>query len=218
MAETRRQREHEAVVGTVVFDYGGVLTTPVADSVAAWLERDGIRAESYKQAMRAWMGRSAPEGTPVHRLETGELDAEAFGALLAAELLTLDGTPVVGEGLLERLFAGMAPEPRMLDLVRELRSRGVRTVLLSNSWGNDYPADLDDLFDVTVISAQVGLRKPDPRVYRLTLERAGVSDPGTAAFVDDNAANVAAAESLGIHAIRHEDPALTRQALLGLLA
>ena len=62
-------------VAAVVFDYGGVLTSPVRDSIAAWLERDRIDPKSFSRALKAWLSRSAPEGTPIHRLETGELSS-----------------------------------------------------------------------------------------------------------------------------------------------
>jgi putative hydrolase of the HAD superfamily len=206
-----------ATVRAAVFDYGGVLTTPVRDSIAAWLAADGIRPETFSAALKAWMSRSAPTGTPVHRLETGELPPGEFERLLAAELDTHDGSPVLAEGLLTRLFGGTRIDEAMVELVRELRDRGVRTVLLSNSWGNAYPRELiAELFDGVVISAEVGLRKPDPRIYRLALDHADVP-PEQAVFVDDATPNTEAAEALGMHAVRHQDPAATRRRLAELV-
>lgn len=191
-------------VAAVVFDYGGVLTTPVRESIASWLASDGIEPAGFSAALKEWLSRDAPQGTPVHRLETGELPLPEFERLLAARLTGLDGAPVRSDGLMKRLFAGMRPDPAMIDLVRGLRAAGVPTALLSNSWGNTYPRPLiEELFDAVVISGEVGLRKPDPRIYRLALERVGVADPERAVFVDDAAPNVEAASALGIQAVLH---------------
>lgn len=204
-------------VRAVVFDYGGVLTTPVRDSIAAWLAADGIRPESFSRVLKAWLSRSAPEGTPIHRLETGTLPPEEFERLVAAELETHDGSPVVAEGLLTRLFAGMRPDPAMTALVREVRALGLRTVLLSNSWGNIYPrALLAELFDGTIISGEVGLRKPDPQIYRLALDLAGVP-AAQAVFVDDAVPNTDGALAVGMRAVHHVDAATTRGRLAELI-
>jgi putative hydrolase of the HAD superfamily len=206
-----------AAVRAAVFDYGGVLTTPVRESIAAWLSADGIRPETFSTALKAWMSRSAPIGTPIHRLETGELAIAEFERLLAAELSTHDGSPVIAEGLLARLFRAMRMDEAMVDLVRELRELGLRTVLLSNSWGNTYPRELIvDIFDGVVISGEVGLRKPDPRIYRLALDQAGVR-PDEAVFVDDATPNTEAAEAVGMHAVHHTDPVATRARLAELV-
>ncbi|MGH3439884.1 MAG: HAD family hydrolase [Sciscionella sp.] len=200
--------ERESVLAAV-FDYGGVITTQGRRTIDAWLAADGIRPESFSRVIKAWLSRKAPEGTPIHRLETGELPASAFEKLFAAELRTLDGSPVPSEGLLERFFAAGGISQPMVDLVRGLRASGIITALLSNSWGNRYPAELlTELFDTVVISGQVGLRKPDPRIYRLTLERIGVP-AGRAVFVDDGEPNIEAAVQLGMHAVLHDDPATT---------
>lgn len=200
-----------------VFDYGGVLTTPIGDSVRAWLEAEGIDPVSFIRALKAWLSRDAPHGTPIHRLETGELEPEEVGAHLAAELVRHDGRPVVTEGILGRLFAGMRVEPRMLDLVAELRGLGLRTALLSNSWGNAYPRErLTGLFDEVVISAEVGLRKPQPEIYRLLLAGLGV-EPERAVFVDDAEPNLEGARALGLHTVLHEDPDDTRARLAALV-
>lgn len=98
----------------------------------------------------------------------------------------------------------------MIDAVRELRRAGVRTALVSNSWGAaSYPAGLlNDLFDAVVISGQVGLRKPDPEIYRLAVQKVGL-DPAECVFVDDLPSNIGPAAQLGMGTIRHTDPAAT---------
>ncbi|MGZ6733772.1 MAG: HAD family hydrolase [Nocardioides sp.] len=208
----------DPVIDAVVFDYGGVLTTPVADSITAWLEADGIRPDSLSAALKEWLGRNAEDGTPIHRLETGELSAQEFGALLAARLTTFDGTPVEPTGVLRRLFAAMGADERMYELVADLRAAGVRTALLSNSWGNTYPRErLTALMDVVVISGEVGLRKPGPEIYRMTLERLGITDPATAVFIDDAGPNIEGAEAIGMRGLLHTDAATTRTALAALI-
>ncbi|RKT82115.1 putative hydrolase of the HAD superfamily [Saccharopolyspora antimicrobica] len=194
----------------VIFDYGGVLTTSGRAALHGWIEQEGIRPETFSAAIKEWLSRDAPHGTPIHRLETGELGAEDFNRTLAQRLRSVDGSPVAPEGLLQRMFARMRSEPAMLDLVRDLRAGGVRTALLSNSWGNDYPWDLlDGLFDVAVISAEVRLRKPDPRIYRMALDQLELSAEQVV-FVDDGAPNVDAARRLGMRTVLHTDPAETR--------
>lgn len=204
------------VVDAVVFDFGGVLTVPVRASTEQWLTAEGIVEDSYRAVMREWLVGDTAAGSPVHRLETGELSGPEFERALAARLLTAHGAAVVAEGLLARMFAGMVVDPVMLELIAELRATGVRVGLLSNSWANDYPADVLELFDPVLISGEVGLRKPDPRIFRLLLDRLGLPAERVV-FVDDVAPNVAAAAELGIHAIAHVDAVTTRDALRALV-
>lgn len=207
----------ERSVDAVVFDYGGVLTTPVSTSTRRWLAAERIDVDGFYRVMREWMAADVPEGSPVHRLETGELPGPEFERALAERLTTADGSPVAAEGLLRRMLGGLAPDPVMFDLVREVRGAGVRVGLLSNSWGNHtYPDEIVGHFDPVVISGSVGLRKPDPRIYRLTLEQLDI-EPGRVAFVDDLPMNVSAAATLGMHGFRHTDAAATRAALAGLV-
>lgn len=203
-------------IRAVVFDYGGVLTTPVAASIAEWLATDGIRPESLTAVLREWSGRDALPGTPVHRLELGDLAEEEFGTLLAARLETYDGTPVSPEGVLSRLFAGMRPDAAMFALAGELRAAGVRTALLSNSWGGSYPRELIADFAPVVISGEVRLRKPDPAIYQLVLDGLGVP-AGSCLFVDDNEPNVRGAEAVGMRGLLHADAGATQAALAELV-
>lgn len=204
-------------MAAVVLDYGGVMTTPTADSITAWLTADGIDPRSFSRTLRAWLSRDAPAGTPVHRLETGELTVDRFEELLAAELVTRDGSPVVAEGVLGRLFAGMRVEEAMFELVADLRALGVRVGLLSNSWGSTYPRErIAAAFDHVVISGEVGLRKPQAEIYRLSLDGLGVA-PDQAVFVDDAEPNLVGALAVGLRTILHSDPATTRAELAALV-
>lgn len=95
----------------------------------------------------------------------------------------------------------------MIDAVRHARDRGVRTALLSNSWGVDYyPHDLlAELFDEVVISGQVGLRKPDEEIYHLAADGLGIPAPELV-FVDDVEVNVGTAERVGMRGLLHTSP------------
>lgn len=207
----------EPAIETVIFDYGGVLTVSGRTAIKSWTHAERIRPETFSAALKDWLGRDAEPGTPIHRLETGNLDIDGFNVLLAARLRTVDDEPVEPAGLLNRFFRFMAADDRMHDLVRGLRARGLRTALLSNSWGNTYPWDtIERLFDRTVISGDVGLRKPDERIYRLMLRRLGLTAPRTL-FIDDATPNIETADRLGMHTILHRDADRTSRAISELL-
>jgi epoxide hydrolase-like predicted phosphatase len=204
-------------VAAVVFDYGGVLTNPVGESIAAWLERDAIERQSFSRTLKAWLSRTAAQGTPIHRLETGELSVEEFDELFAAQLTHLDGSPVDPVGVLAAMFAQMRPDPQMFSLVAELKATGVRAALLSNSWGNSYPHDqIDGLLDPVVISDRVGMRKPNRDIFMHTLELINIA-PGEAVFVDDAEPNIEGAAQVGLRTIHHTGANATRAALAQLI-
>lgn len=200
----------------MVFDFGGVLTVPVRGSTMEWLSSDDIVMDSYAAVMREWLVGDGADGSPVHQLETGQIDGPSFERALAERLRTNTGLPVPAEGLLSRMFAGMLVDPVMMELVAQLNGLGLRTGLLSNSWANHYPPDVLAHFDPILISGEVGLRKPDPEIFRLLLRRLELP-AGRVAFVDDVPPNVRAAAELGIQAVRHVDAATTRAALAGLV-
>ncbi|WP_461118136.1 HAD family hydrolase [Saccharothrix stipae] len=206
----------ERRIDAVVLDWGGVLTVSVPTFIEDWLTAENIDPDRYRRAIRNWMARDAAPDNPVARLETGELTVAEFEALLAAELLTLDGREVATEGLLRRMFGGAVTDPKMVELVRELRADGLRTVLLSNSWGEGYPEELLlELFDTIVISGRVGLRKPDPRIFHHALDLIGLP-AHRCVFFDDAPVNVEAAQAVGLHAHRHTDADTTRAVIARL--
>jgi putative hydrolase of the HAD superfamily len=207
-----------ALLGLIT-DWGGVLTIPVGAAVTAWLEADGIDRPAYASLMTGWV-REAYGGdgvvNPIHALERGETTPEQFEELLAGRLLRADGAAVAAGGLLRRMFAAMAPVEAMYALLRSLRQAGVRTGMLSNSWGNDYPRELfTDLFDAVVISSEVGMRKPEERIFRHALAQLGLT-PRQCVFIDDIEANVAAAQALGMVGLHHRDPDTTAAAVRDL--
>jgi putative hydrolase of the HAD superfamily len=206
----------------VITDWGGVLTNPIVESVNAWLAADGIDPASYRAIMRQWVSAAydaAQAENPVHALERGESSHAEFEQALASQLVLLDGGAVAGDGLLSRMFAATVLDDAMLDLFRGLHRRGVPTALLSNSWGSgDYRRDLfPDMFDAVVISAEVGMRKPEPRIF---LHAAGLLglDPRECIFIDDIQANVTAAEEAGYTGILHVDGPSTVRRVTDLLA
>jgi len=179
----------------LLVDFGGVLTTNVFDSFKAFCRSEGLPEDSVKN-----MFRERGEGLALlRRLETGELTADEFSAQFAPLL------GVSAENLVERLFGGIGPDEPMLEAVRRSRKAGIRTGLISNSWGNGLayePALLEELFDAVVISGEVGLHKPQPEIFRLGAERIGVA-PEDCVFVDDLRENCAGAEAVGMKAILH---------------
>ncbi|QXJ21981.1 HAD family phosphatase [Actinomadura graeca] len=202
----------------VITDWGGVLTSPLEETVAAWLAADRVDAVRYRAVMRGWV-RQAYDGAgtnPVHGLEDGTLPVAEFERLLAAELLTEDGGPVAADGLLTRMFGAFVPVEPMYAALRAVRAGGARTALLSNSWGNDYPRELfAGVFDEVVISCEVGLRKPGEAIFRYTLDLLGL-DAADCVFIDDIDHNVRAAEALGLRGLHHTSAEATIAELRGL--
>ena len=196
----------------LIVDWGGVLTSGLDDSMRSWCESDGIDYRAFRQVMRTWLGDEAIEN-PIHALERGEVEVPHFEEQLASHLVTVDGRPVEAAGLLERMFAGFAHAPDMHDVVRAARSSGLKTGLLSNSWGNDYPRDeWDVLFDDVVISGEVGLRKPEPEIFELAASRLGLP-PSACVFVDDLSPNVRGAAAVGMVGVLHVSVEHTRDEL-----
>ncbi len=186
----------------LLLDYGGVLTAPIAGSFARFEEELGM---PHGRSFMLLLGASQTSGGgPIGALERGELSVEGFDAELR-HLLAEDGYEVPGDrSLLEGLLAAMEPFGRLWELPEAARRAGLRTGLLSNSWGmSAYPFDLlRASFDDLVISGEVGLRKPDPAIYRLAAERLAVA-PEDCVFVDDLERNVEVARELGMIGIVH---------------
>jgi len=204
----------------VITDWGGVFTRPISELVRVWADADQVDWDTYVSVVRPWLTAAyAPDGAanPVHALERGECTIAEFEQLLAHRLVRTDGGSVRAEGLLTRMMSAGDPIAAMYDLIRDLRGRGLRTALLSNSWGNaGYPrADFPALFDEVVISHEVGMRKPEPRIFRYAAQLVHM-EPEQCVFIDDIAANVAAAEAIGMTGILHIDPVTTAARLAEL--
>jgi epoxide hydrolase-like predicted phosphatase len=192
----------------LLVDWGGVLTSDVFVSFRAFCELEGLEPDA--------VGRIFREDAACRELlivfETGMLPEEDFELRFAPYL------GVEAPGLIDRLFAGSRPDERMLDVVRRARAAGIRTGLVSNSWGTRrYPRDiLGELFDGVVISGEVGMRKPAPAMYRLGAERIGL-EPEACVFVDDLPFNLTPAAELGMATVHHRAAADTLAALEDLL-
>jgi putative hydrolase of the HAD superfamily len=211
-------RETTGLRGLVV-DWGGVLTTDVRVAVGAWAQAEGVAVSDVRSAFQRWLGPAEAEreiANPVHLLERGELESAAFERYLAEQLATTDGHAVEPAGLLRRMFAHFTRSPAMSALVWRARDAGIATALLSNSWGNSYPDDVfDGMFDTVVISGEVGMRKPEQRIYLHTCERLGLR-PDECVFVDDLPHNVTAAVTAGMVGVHHTSYATTESELSAL--
>jgi putative hydrolase of the HAD superfamily len=196
----------------LIVDYGGVLTSPLQDTMQSWCEDDEIDLAAFRQVIGEWLGPSygAEAGSnPMHALERGEIAIPDFERELARRLHTHDGRTVEAEGLLSRMFAGFRREQPMFDAVRRARGQGLRTALLSNSWGMDYPREeWDEVFDAVVISGEVGMRKPEPGIYRHAAGLLGV-ETEQCVFVDDLGPNVKGAVGVGMVGVKYVSPAQT---------
>jgi epoxide hydrolase-like predicted phosphatase len=178
----------------LLIDWGGVLTTNLFTSFRAYC----VKAEIDPQALRGRFSSDPAFRELLIALEKGELEEAAFEQQLA---------PLLGvepEGLIDGLFAGVQADTAMVEAVRRARAAGVRTALVSNSWGvHRYPHDLfDELFDGVVISGEERIRKPSRRMYELGAERAGVTAE-QCVYVDDLPFNLTPAEELGMATVHH---------------
>ena len=185
----------------LLIDFGGVLTTSVWDSFADFCREKGLEEDTVKGLFREDPGALAD----LRGLETGAIEEPEFERRFADRLGLDDATD-----LIDSMFRGMLPEESMVAAVRAVRGAGFKTGLISNSWSTShYDRELlADLFDDVVISAEVGLHKPQPEIYRLATERLGVP-PSSCVFVDDLRENCEGAEAVGMTAILHRGPPAT---------
>jgi epoxide hydrolase-like predicted phosphatase len=188
---------YESRFRAVFFDFGGVLTTSVWDSFADFCRTEGLDPDAIKNLFR-----TDPEALrELRELETGAVTEEEFERSFGRRLGLQDP-----DHLIDSMFAGMTPDEKMVTAVKEIRGAGLQTGLITNSWStNHYDRKmLAELFDTVVISAEVHLHKPQPEIYRLAADRAGV-DPTECIFVDDLRENCEGAEAVGMTAVRHRN-------------
>ena len=187
----------------LIVDWGGVLTMPIHAAIGSWLKATGVDREHYGAVLGRWVQPSPDVISPVHRLERGEIAVEDFEHLLSAALAQ-EGSTVAARGLVSKMFADLAIyEDSMTSLVTRAHAAGIRTALLSNSWGNEYDrSDWHEMFDAVVISGEVGMRKPERKIFELVLDRIGLP-AGECVFIDDVPHNIAAAAEAGLVGIVH---------------
>jgi epoxide hydrolase-like predicted phosphatase len=193
------------VITALISDFGGVLTTPLIRGFLAYQDQAGVTV----QELGATMARSAEEDGvhPLYALERGEISEAEFQRRLESRL---DGR-FDFEHLRRLYFERLEPNREMIDFVRDLRGRGLRTALCTNNvreweplWRSKLP-ELDEVFEVVVDSAFVGSRKPEREIYDITLERLGGVKPQECVFVDDIDVNCEGARDLGMHPVRFEE-------------
>jgi putative hydrolase of the HAD superfamily len=188
-------------VKAVLFDFGGVLTEPMGPMFAAVAAAAGAEPAEVASLL---VGTYDDGDHPLHRLERGE------GTF--AELCRWAGDEGARRGwrldlrpMIDHLEVIGLRQP-VLDRVADLRRRGYRTAVVTNNFKEITAlwrarVDIDGLFDTVVDSCEVGLRKPDARIYRLTLERLGGPAPEEAVLLDDFDANLAGARAIGMHGV-----------------
>jgi putative hydrolase of the HAD superfamily len=196
-----------AEIEAIVSDFGGVLTTPLLSSFLAVQDEIGISTENLGKAMRA---ATEDRGeNPLFEMERGEIPETAFLDLLAHSLEPLVGHRPHLHRFREIYFEALRPNEEMIALMRELKASGLKMAMLTNNvreweplWRSMLP--VDEIFEEIVDSAFVGCRKPEARIYELTLERIGMP-AGACLFIDDLQPNIEGAEATGMSAVHFRD-------------
>jgi putative hydrolase of the HAD superfamily len=194
------------VIRAVISDFGGVLTTPLSGSFQAFADRSGITLAAIGEAFASLAARDGAH--PLHELECGRMTEEAFVGGLARALSESVGHEIELLGFAD-LLGSLEPNEPMIALMASLRAEGVRMGLLTNNvreWSARWRAmaPIDDIFEVVVDSAFVGMRKPEPEIYELTCAQLGVP-AAECLFVDDREDNCAGALAVGMRAVRYRD-------------
>lgn len=206
MAEPNRQ------IQAIISDFGGVLTTPLIQSFMAFQNETGISAENLGLAMQAIA--EADGENPLFKLERGEITEASFLDQIADALEPRLGHRPHMHRFKEIYFEALDPNPPMIDLMYELKDAGYRMAMLTNNVREWEPLwrsmlSVDEIFETVVDSGFVGCRKPESRIYAMTLERIAMP-PEACLFVDDVLVNCEGAEKAGIRAIhfQHNDQAI----------
>ncbi|WUH90311.1 HAD-IA family hydrolase [Streptomyces sp. NBC_00433] len=175
----------------MVFDFFGVLTDNMVEVISGFEDREKLARGTF---LRAW---ADPRGQELfRRLELGQIPQPDWNRGFAALM------GVIPDDLMARYLHDAFPAFQLLKVARQARAAGIRTAVLSNSLGREpydpYAGfDLHGTFDEVVLSAEHGVRKPDPAIFHLVLGKLGVPAE-RCLFVDDSEDNLAAAYRLGI--------------------
>jgi putative hydrolase of the HAD superfamily len=201
-----------AEIEAIVCDFGGVLTTPLIQSFMAFQNETGISTETLGKAMQA--AAEANGESPLFEMERGEITEVAFLERLTDSLEPLLGHRPEMHRFKEIYFEALDPNPAMIELMRELKAEGYQMAMLTNNvreweplWRTMLP--VDEIFETVVDSGFVGCRKPESKIYALTLER--IAQPAESClFVDDVLVNCEGARKAGLHAVhfQHNEQAI----------
>ena len=195
------------MIRAIVSDFGGVLTTPLAGSFQIFADRSGVDLETIGQALAALHERDGVH--PLHELECGRITESTFVESLRASLSELLAREVDLAALAETLWEGLYPNEAMIAFMASLRAERYRMALLTNNvreWELRWRtlAPIDDIFELVIDSAFVGVRKPDPEIYELTVSGLGVA-AAECLFVDDIEVNCVAARAAGMASVVFRD-------------
>jgi putative hydrolase of the HAD superfamily len=199
--------ENGSGIEVVVSDFGGVLTTPLVQSFMAFQDQTGISTETLGRAMQA--AAEANGENPLFEMERGEITEVAFLETLTDCLEPLLGHRPEMHRFKEIYFEALDPNPPMIELMRELKGEGYRMAMLTNNvreweplWRPMLP--VDEIFETVVDSGFVGCRKPESRIYAMTLERIG-APAESCLFVDDVEVNCEGARRAGMEAVHFRE-------------
>ena len=186
------------MIKAVLFDIGGVMTESMARALSELSRLTGATPRDLAELIFGGYGDRSDN--PWHRVERGELAMAAFVEQTRAA--HGDRVGALEAEIMIEVFGSLRVHPEMLDAVRAVRRRGLRTAVITNNareladiWRASVSAD--ELFDLVVDSSEIGLRKPDPAIFRYALDRLGIAAE-EAVLLDDMAVNCDAAELLGI--------------------
>lgn len=206
-------------ISAVIFDFGGVIITPITRQIGMIAEGLGCSAADLHHVM---MGPQFESGDhPWHRLERGEIEMEVLQSMLEPYAKAA-GVSFRGDEVEKILAPGMYEVNHfVLEKIADLRTRGYKTALLSNSIREFRPKLEEDvpphLFDAYVDSSHVGMRKPEPEIFHHTMRELGIVDPTHAVFLDDFAGNLAGANAVGLRTIHVQNPRTALDELEDLL-
>jgi putative hydrolase of the HAD superfamily len=221
-------------ISTVIFDFGGVISSPLFVGIGAFEEAEGYPRGSLLRLLFGDTSYIGVEGRAVadavaadpdaaenagevedepdwHLLEKGHLDIATYFERMVEKAPRVIGQPIDMDAY-TRFWRQTAPGVHwtVVHKMRELKARGLRIGLLTNNvkeFGDNWRAmfPIDELCDEVVDSSHVGMRKPDREIYELTCTRMNIA-PHEAVFLDDNAENVAAAREVGMEAVHVVEP------------
>jgi putative hydrolase of the HAD superfamily len=193
-------------IEAVVSDFGGVLTTPLLQSFIAFQDETGIATETLGKAMAA--ATEANGENPLFEMERGEISEGTFLDKLTDSLEPLLGHRPAMHRFKEIYFEALDPNPEMIELMRELKADGYRMAMLTNNvrewepyWRSMLP--VDEIFETVVDSGFVGARKPESRIYAMTLEQIGLPAE-SCLFIDDIEVNCEGARKAGMRAVHFQ--------------